>query len=223
MKNHVPYTYHLYWSSTGMHYYGVRWAKNCHPNDLWVTYFTSSEKVKKYVAEHGIPDIREIRRIFCSEEIAREWEFRVLVKIKASLREDYLNKSNGGRKFFSDLLGQKNPMYGVDRSGDKNTFFGKKHSVESNTKNRIAHLGHSYNKGIPKTEKTKQKMAIGARKRAKKYRFEHSIFGNFEGSLLDLHEAFVDQNLRTDCLWQLAVGNLKTYKKWRIMFCFIDL
>jgi hypothetical protein len=80
-----------------MNYYGVRFSKDCHPSDLWKTYFTSSYYVTEYRKEHGDPDIVEIRKIFVDDykrERAIIWETRVLEKIGASTRNDFLNKHN---------------------------------------------------------------------------------------------------------------------------------
>jgi hypothetical protein len=93
----IPYTYRIGWSKTGMNYYGVRYAKDCHPDEFWVTYFTSSEYVERYRTEYGEPNIIEIRRVFTTETRvteAREWEHKVLKRLKVTLREDYLNKSH---------------------------------------------------------------------------------------------------------------------------------
>lgn len=93
----TPYTYRISWSDTGMNYYGVRYAKNCHPSDLFVTYFTSSKHVKNYIKEHGMPDIIEIRKTFTSKDRVNEaqtHEHRALKRLKASTRTDYLNKTD---------------------------------------------------------------------------------------------------------------------------------
>jgi len=89
-----PYTYLIKWSSTGMKYYGVRYAKECNPTELWNTYFTSSKYVKEYRNKFGEPDIIEIRMKFDSESKAREWEHKVLRRLQVILREDYLNKTD---------------------------------------------------------------------------------------------------------------------------------
>jgi hypothetical protein len=88
-----------------MNYYGVRYSKNCHPNDLFVTYFTSSKHVSKYILEHGAPDIVEIRQTFSGEDrvaLAQSWEYRVLSRLNASNRTDYLNKTNNKSINLSD-------------------------------------------------------------------------------------------------------------------------
>lgn len=94
----TPYTYRIHWSNTGMNYYGVRYAKNCHPDEFWVKYFTTSNYVTEYRKLHGEPDVIEIRKQFLTEnrvDDAREWEHRVLKKLKVPTNEKYLNKSTG--------------------------------------------------------------------------------------------------------------------------------
>jgi rubrerythrin len=88
-----PYTYLIGWSEHKMFYYGVRYAKNCHPDDLWKTYFTSSKYVKEFRKEHGEPDIIQIRKTFKDKRSAIDWEDKVLSRRKYYLREDFLNKN----------------------------------------------------------------------------------------------------------------------------------
>lgn len=81
-----------------MNYYGVRYARDCHPGDLWVKYFTSSSYVTDYIAENGDPDIIEIRKKFIGENRVQNailHEHLVLKKINAVKRQDYLNKHDG--------------------------------------------------------------------------------------------------------------------------------
>ena len=95
--SNTPYTYRIYWSKTGMNYYGVRYAANCHPTDLWSTYFTSSWYVQEHINIHGDPDLIEIRKVFTGDrrvENARLWETTVLKRINAVTRADYLNKTD---------------------------------------------------------------------------------------------------------------------------------
>lgn len=84
-----------------MFYYGRRTAKNCHPSDLFVTYFTSSEYVSQYIKTNGTPDVIDIRKIFTSTEKCMQWEERVLRKIDAPCNLKFLNKSYGDGKFSS--------------------------------------------------------------------------------------------------------------------------
>jgi hypothetical protein len=107
----TPYTYFIKWTKTGMNYYGVRYAKDCHPDEFWKTYFTSSRYVAEYVAEHGDPDVIEIRKVFVGDDRCQQainWEYKVLQKMKVVLREDFLNKQDG--KAIPSMSGDKNPM-----------------------------------------------------------------------------------------------------------------
>ena len=94
----TPYTYRIGWSKTGMNYVGARWAKNCHPSDLFVSYFTSSKYVANYIKEHGMPDIVEVIETFTGEDRrqkVRLSEADELVRLDAVNRDDYLNKHDG--------------------------------------------------------------------------------------------------------------------------------
>ena len=92
----VPYTYLIGWSTPKIYYYGVRYAKHCHPSDLWVSYFTSSKLVKDAWAQYGTPDIIEIRRTFNDRAAAVTWEHKVLRRLNVLEETKWLNQSIGG-------------------------------------------------------------------------------------------------------------------------------
>lgn len=93
MTIYKPYTYLIGWSDQQKFYYGVRFAKNCNPSDLWVKYFTSSEPVAEFRKEYGEPDIIQIRKTFNSKESAILWEQKVLIKINARYNPLFLNQA----------------------------------------------------------------------------------------------------------------------------------
>ena len=74
MSIYIPYTYLIGWSKLNTWYYGSRFAlksnclyeTGCHPDDLFVTYFTSSKYVKNFIKLNGNPDIIQIRKTFPS-------------------------------------------------------------------------------------------------------------------------------------------------------------
>ncbi len=105
----TPYTYLLKHIPTNSYYYGCRYAKNCHPNDFWVTYNTSSKHVKKLVEDFGLDSfVFEIRKVFDDVNKCREWEHKVLRRIGAKDREDFINKSdNKSVSLESALIGLK--------------------------------------------------------------------------------------------------------------------
>ena len=93
-----------------MNYYGVRYARDCHPGDLWVKYFTSSDYVTNYIIEHGNPDIIEIRQQFTGENRRARailYEHQVLKRMNVVKRQDYLNKHDAKS---IDLLGDPDVM-----------------------------------------------------------------------------------------------------------------
>ena len=103
-KENKPYTYLVGWSKLGFWYYGVRYSKNCFPYDLWVSYYTSSKKVKEFREKFGEPDVVEIRQTFGDRESAIEWENRVLRRIGAVKSEKWLNRFDGKAVHPDDAL-----------------------------------------------------------------------------------------------------------------------
>jgi DNA primase large subunit len=94
MTTNIPYTYLIGWSNNKKFYYGVRYSKNCHPSDLFISYFTSSKHVKHYIKKYGNPDIIQVRKTFKTINEAIAWENRVLQKINAKQNKNFLNASN---------------------------------------------------------------------------------------------------------------------------------
>lgn len=90
----MPYTYLIGWSKQSQYYYGCRYAKNCHPSDLWVSYFTSSNYVSLLREAFGDPDIIQIRRVFETREECVRHEARVLKRIVG--RRHFINKNIAG-------------------------------------------------------------------------------------------------------------------------------
>ena len=103
LPDRIPYCYLIGWSKLGKYYYGCQYGKNCNPKNLMRTYFTSSKLVKKYIDKYGIPDVIQIRKIFNNVKECRLWEIKVLTRLNATLRDDFLNLRNpGGVHNFTD-------------------------------------------------------------------------------------------------------------------------
>jgi hypothetical protein len=99
----TPFTYLLYCKSTNQVYYGVRYAKGCHPDQLWTSYFSSSTYVQKLREQYGDDDFEfQIRKIFNDPEKALQWENKVLRRMKAPLQKTWINMSNGINLFLYD-------------------------------------------------------------------------------------------------------------------------
>lgn len=90
-NEYIPYVYIVKNKTTKMKYIGVRYARGCNPNDLWVTYFTSSKLVKKLIENFGKEDfIVKVLHTFPNDPAAavlREAEYFKYIK----KRDDYLN------------------------------------------------------------------------------------------------------------------------------------
>ena len=143
----IPFTYLIGWSSHDKYYYGVRYAKNCSPSDLWTTYFTTSNSVKKYRELYGDPNIIQIRRTFKNIQSARLWESKVLNRMNAAQNPKFLNKRNGSWKWAVYVL--------TDEAKQKisNAQKGKPKSKESIAKRLMSMQGFRH------THETKQKIA----------------------------------------------------------------
>jgi len=94
MTIYNPYTYLIGWTHLDKWYYGVRYAKGCHPSDFWDTYFTSSKYVQDLRESEGEPDVIQIRRVFDCPDKARMWEHKVLKRTNAVYEDRYINKSH---------------------------------------------------------------------------------------------------------------------------------
>ena len=144
-----PYCYLIGWSKLNKFYYGVRYSKRmfclydsgCHPDDLWVKYFTSSQYVKEYRKKHGEPDIIQVRRCFLSAEKAINWEKIVLRRILAKSNK-FLNKNVAGSVIYDDEVRKK-----ISKAG-------KGKIVSQETRDKIS----SIRKGKPRSEQTKEKI-----------------------------------------------------------------
>lgn len=95
-----PYTYLVGWSDKDLWYYGVKFGNDADPAKFWVEYYTSSKKVKLLRDEIGEPDVKEVRRVFDSQEAARKWETDVIRRIKAVESDKWLNQTDNTGNFF---------------------------------------------------------------------------------------------------------------------------
>ena len=147
---YTPYTYLIGWSEHQKFYYGVRYAKKANPSELWVSYFTSSPIVKRFVKEHGQPDIVQVRKVFTDRITAITWEQKVLRKVNIKNNEKWLNGNLAGA-IFKNLDHMR---------GKQGHMAGKTHSDEAKEKMRQAKLGKSsWNKGVKLSDNHKEKLS----------------------------------------------------------------
>ena len=90
-KEYIPFVYIVKNKTTNLKYIGVKYAKGCHPDDFWVTYFTSSNAVKKLIEVFGKEDFSfKIIHTYPNDPesaILKEAFYFSLIK----KRDDYLN------------------------------------------------------------------------------------------------------------------------------------
>ena len=122
----TPFVYHLYHIPTGLNYYGARYCKNCSPSDLWTTYFSSSNQVKKLIEQYGKDSfIATVRKTFNTVDETILWESKFLNKINAQHNDKWLNQHNGKANFvgphvISDSVKSvlRSKITGIKRSED---------------------------------------------------------------------------------------------------------
>lgn len=95
----TPYTYLIRWNQLDLNYYGRRTAKDCHPEEFFISYFTSSKYVSDIIAEYGMPDVIKIHRIFSDVDSCKLQEERFLKRVNAAKSLNWINQTNGDKNF----------------------------------------------------------------------------------------------------------------------------
>ncbi len=190
MDIYVPYTYLIGWSNHNKWYYGVRYAKKCNPQDLWNTYFTSSNYVKDFREEYGEPDIIEIRKTFKNRDSAIIWEMKVIKRMNMTESNIWLNRSYGAgnlqtkgklSKSHRNAISQANRKRVIteetrnklrknaisqhkkqDITGKNNPNYGNKWSDEK--KKQLSEKLKGRSKGVKKSQETRNKISIAKKK-----------------------------------------------------------
>jgi len=168
MTDRIPYTYFILHIPTGKKYYGSKYGKGASPELFWVPggYFTSSEPVKKLIAEYGHDSFRaEVRKIFETPDQALKYEYRFLQKINALHKDDWLNENLGGEKFrnvgpasekalISQRKKKQTPEGNTKRSA---TLKGRPVSPETQEKRNKAHRDRSWQDEEARRNKIREK------------------------------------------------------------------
>lgn len=96
MLDRTPYTYHLFHIPTQKNYYGSRFAKGCHPNDLWVKYFSSSPIIKDLIKQYGKDSfLVKVRKVFECPIKCQHYENKVLRRLGVPYNENWYNRHYG--------------------------------------------------------------------------------------------------------------------------------
>lgn len=161
----TPYTYLLKHITTNTFYYGVRYAEGCCPNDLWNVYFTSSKHIKQLINRYGKDSfVYEIRKTFQDKKKAIAWEHRVLRKINAVSRNDFINKTDNiaicpdsARAMLGKSQTTKQKA-AASKTGKSN--LGRKASDETKAKISISLLDNKYKLGKKESDETRVKKSL---------------------------------------------------------------
>lgn len=227
---YTPYTYCITFKPTGKRYYGLRTAKfcnvlydtGCHPDDLWVTYFTSSKMINELISEYGLDSFEvEIRKTFPNDpEKAALWENKVLRRLKVKSNSNWFNKNINNKDF--GVPGQKTKEHKLkisqsNKGKSKSEIHkerlsranrGKKASEETRKKMSIS------GKGKRKTTEFKEMVAFNNWVRAKRHSFYHPDYGYFFGLASDLCEKFPEQKLNIKFIRQVGDLKILEHKGW---------
>ena len=82
-KEFIPFTYLIHFIPENLYYYGVKYSKECHPDDLWTSYFTSSKTIHRLIELYGKEAFEfKVRKTFPNNpHAAIKWESKILNKI----------------------------------------------------------------------------------------------------------------------------------------------
>ena len=98
MTIYQPYVYIIRWTNANKGYIGVRYAKGCHPSDLFVSYHTSSKAVKQLISEIGLPDQVKIFP-YSDKETALLMEEKFQRRFRVLESDYWFNKNINGKYF----------------------------------------------------------------------------------------------------------------------------
>lgn len=136
MNQHIPYFYIIRHISTGKMYAGSRWGKNCHPDDLLVTYKTHSNKIKNIIKTEGIKSFDILRTDSnCDGLHPYEYEKSFLEINDCANSDNWFNGHNNhlfvyGTKEYKQFMLKK---YGVDNPTKLQSVIEKARNTRKNT------------------------------------------------------------------------------------------
>ena len=173
MTIYAPYTYHIGWTEQNKHYYGVRMANECPPeDDLWTEYHTSSNIVNTFREEYGEPDVVKVDKTFDTREEAVEYETQFLTENDCVYSDEWLNAAawplvdNRGKTFSEEHKRKLSEAHKGKTFSEEHrrklseSLMGKPRSEETKRKISKAQKGENHHMyGKSHTEETRKKMS----------------------------------------------------------------
>ena len=87
----TPYVYVIGWQWLGLYYIGCQYGEGVHPDDLMVTYRTSSKQVHAILDKHGLPDIVWFQKVNTATD-ALAFERMLILLSNALHNPKFINK-----------------------------------------------------------------------------------------------------------------------------------
>jgi len=127
------YTYLLTHIPTGKRYYGVKYGQKANPDNLWVTYFSSSKIIKSFIKRDGIHSFKaEVRKLFNTPEDALLWEQTLIRRCKLRENKLWFNEGCGSAKL-TYAMKHKTPEH-IQKVTESRVSKGYTHSKETRQK-----------------------------------------------------------------------------------------
>lgn len=140
----TPYIYYLV-SKEGHIYIGSRTARGCHPSELWVKYFTTSNYVASLISERGEDFFQvEYIEVFADKDDAYWAEQTAIQNVwgTTGLLNKHYQKEGGAVYNTHGQYGEKNPMFG--RTGESHPGWGKPGAMKGVTGEAHPMFGRKY-------------------------------------------------------------------------------
>jgi hypothetical protein len=151
MNIYTPYVYFITFTNPStpekLYYIGSEYSeisKVAHPSNLFTIYDTSSVRVKELIEEFGKECFKiSIRKTFKTGNEATDYETKLLTKIDAKRRPDFINESNGTRGSYGQMSERAKTKMVETRSITYLERFGTEHPMknpEINLKSVLKHI-----------------------------------------------------------------------------------
>lgn len=217
---YLPYTYLIGWSALNKWYYGVEYGIKktpcANPQNLWTTYFTSSNLVKYYRKTYGEPDVVQVRKIFSKGSVESRmeesitWEKRVLSRVNIA-NDIWLNGRIGGNNcpaalkkvvllrygvenvFQSQEIKEKIKATNLDRYGVEHPS-NSAELLEKKKQNNISKYGVPCNLSLPCVRK---KAADSLSKESTKQKRQQTVINEYGVSYISQHQTVKNRVAQT--------------------------
>lgn len=169
-----PFVYLIGWSHLNKFYIGSSYgiAKNSHPAQLWITYFTSSKSVKEFRILNGEPDIIRVEKTFTNAIECRTYEAKLNYRMNVVKDGRFLNKTYGNKRLLnighSEETKEKMRIAALNRSEEikEKMRLSYKNTTEETREKMRQKMRIAWTKRPPMSEETREKIRIAGLNRA---------------------------------------------------------